>query len=383
MALTSKSREKRELVWLTADPRRIFASCLIAGAALLAACSGGSGAAAPGDPDPDPGTNGGPVGSGHAIDGGPVTGDGGPIDDPCVGVQCTGTDVCSAGRCVPNTTDEDKDGVSVLTDCDDKNPAIHPGAIEICNNKDENCDGTIDEGFDKDGDGFFQCAHGTKIVDCNDDVAAINDASKPATPTTSDLFAPVNTHWAKRGTADINTSVQGWSRLTDNLANQTGALWWNASYKFDHFEMDATFFIQNAVGGSNGLTFAWVPGTTLTTGTSGTGFGFKGLGGYAVVIDTSTATPSLALLTSAGTKLTTAVIPNVRDSASHVLRVVLDAGKLSVSIDGTMYVTSYTIAGYTPVVGHWGFTASTGTTGETHFLTDVSMKFPDGQACVL
>ncbi len=375
------------MAWLKVDPRRIFASCLVAGAALLAACSGGASSGSS-DPDPDPGTLGGPVG-GREIDGGPVTGDGGPTDDPCIGVQCTSGEMCSAGRCVPDSTDADKDGVSVLTDCDDNNAAVHPGAIEICNSKDENCDGKIDEGFDKDGDGFFTCAHGTKIVDCNDDVAAINDPSKPATPTTNDLFAPVNPHWATRGLgSDISTSVKGWSRLTDSVANQTGSLWWNASYKFDHFEMTAEFFIQSVPTGSEGLTFAWVPGTTLTTGASGTGLGFKGLGGYAVVIDTSQGTgepsaPYLTLMTSAGTKLTTATIPNVRDSENHKLEVVLNAGKLTVSIDATSYITGYTIPGYTPVVGHWGFTAATGATGESHFITNVSMKFPDGQACVL
>ncbi len=59
--------------------------------------------------------------------------------------------------------DVDGDGYSEMQgDCDDNNSAIFPGAPELCNNLDDNCNGTVDEDAtyaptwyaDADGDGF-------------------------------------------------------------------------------------------------------------------------------------------------------------------------------------------------------------------------------------
>jgi hypothetical protein len=54
-------------------------------------------------------------------------------------------------------------------DCADENPAINPGATEVCNTIDDNCDGQINEGFgpltvyyvDADGDGY---GNGTQAI---------------------------------------------------------------------------------------------------------------------------------------------------------------------------------------------------------------------------
>ena len=61
-------------------------------------------------------------------------------------------------------TDLDNDGVQRDQDCNDNDPAVHPGALEIPNNEvDENCDGTL--AYDRDGDSYLAPPSGG---DCND-----------------------------------------------------------------------------------------------------------------------------------------------------------------------------------------------------------------------
>ena len=82
-------------------------------------------------------------------------------------------------------TDEDGDGFIGDEDCSDGDASVNPGAVEICNGLDDNCDGQIDEGVtqvfyaDADADGFGDptvtteaCSapadHTTSGTDCDD-----------------------------------------------------------------------------------------------------------------------------------------------------------------------------------------------------------------------
>jgi hypothetical protein len=117
--------------------------------------------------------------------------------------------------CVPTTWYRDADGdsygststttsscaqpggyVANSTDCNDGAAGIHPGAAEVCNGIDEDCDATADDGLatttfykDNDNDSYGAQASGTKVAcnlaqagagysasntDCNDGAAGVN-----------------------------------------------------------------------------------------------------------------------------------------------------------------------------------------------------------------
>jgi Putative metal-binding motif len=82
--------------------------------------------------------------------------------------------------CNPATIDEDLDGDGALSadDCDDSNAAIYPGAPELDNGIDDDCDGNRIETnlFDDDGDGFTLNYGSSSIAipDCDDNDYFIN-----------------------------------------------------------------------------------------------------------------------------------------------------------------------------------------------------------------
>src|SRR5262249_34060348 len=80
--------------------------------------------------------------------------------------------------------------LATRVDCNDMDAMIHPGAPEVCNGKDDNCNGQCDEGFAVDHDGYSTCGSligsigrctmppSAGSVDCNDMDALIHPGQR-------------------------------------------------------------------------------------------------------------------------------------------------------------------------------------------------------------
>ncbi|MDB4939487.1 MAG: putative lipoprotein [Labilithrix sp.] len=289
--------------------------------------------------------------------------DAGDAEAPSVDTGAPDAAICHRGGAAASTVcdcaeriDSDRDGHMACAvdpkevDCNDTDPQMHPGATESCNGKDDDCNGAVD------------------------DVPALLHGS---------LVAPVDAHWAAVGNAVLGTT--NGAQLTKDAVGETGAVWWSAPYRFDAFDMTATFAIQNKPDGADGCAFGWVPSLGAPGVGSGNGYGLGGLGGYAVAIDTYQnpgEPPAPFLKVFGGGVDATFTIPNVRDGRNHTMRVTLDAGRLNVWIDAFKYVTDFAMKDYVPFTGYWGFAAGGGNAFEAHYLSDMMMTFPNGQGCV-
>jgi subtilisin-like proprotein convertase family protein len=71
--------------------------------------------------------------------------------------DCGGGDCDDLDPSLDSLTDGDGDGFASCDDCDDASASTYPGAPEICDEVDQNCDGDSSDELDADGDGASPC----------------------------------------------------------------------------------------------------------------------------------------------------------------------------------------------------------------------------------
>ncbi len=76
----------------------------------------------------------------------------------------------------PECRDRDGDGFVDDADCEPDDPEVYPGADELCDGKDNDCDGQLLEGedLDADGDGYHPCVVDDPLSDCEDSDPAVH-----------------------------------------------------------------------------------------------------------------------------------------------------------------------------------------------------------------
>jgi hypothetical protein len=222
----------------------------------------------------------------------------------------------------------------------------------------------------------FTAGTGTKTDIHSVSNVAITTAASPTT-----IGDPTAGGWTLNGSSTIVGSALQLTQATG--INQAGSAFWPTPVSSGH--VSATFTTTIGGGsGADGLTFivanASDPPTSI--GANGGGLGFSGVPGVAVAMDTyqNSVNPSNNFVgvtdgpvTSSAPDLlhwlaTSTNVPALR--TTHAVKVTLNAGTLTMSIDGTQVLSTPVTVGPSVLVG---FSGGSGNQNDTHSVSNVSI----------
>ena len=163
---------------------------------------------------------------------------------------------CDASTNAPAEVDGDGDGYcpgsscngsALGGDCDDGNPYVNPGASELCDGLDTDCDGLLSDGsgntldeVDDDGDGYTVCdpSSGAAVVDCLEHPAQIL-AAFPTYPVDA-TGAPVN--WMQAAASVHPSSPEVCDGWNNDCSGGTGIP--SATEQSDEYDDDGDGFVD-------------------------------------------------------------------------------------------------------------------------------------------
>jgi hypothetical protein len=295
--------------------------------------------------------------------------------------------------------------VSDSTDCEDGDAAVNPGATDICNSQDDNCNGLIDEDAaqggpwyaDSDGDGFGAgaaltgCAQPSGTVsdntDCDDAENTVypgaedscdgldNDCDGSADPAYLDTdLTTVPATLSLNGNTTYDAG--GFLMLTEDVTFTAGSALFTEKVPADSWYVSFIFRMEDGFGGADGLSFVMLDESDPTlVGDDGDGLGYGGLSGYAVAFDSyyNFGDPSgnhVAIVETYNNNIlnSSTSVPSLAQG-QHTAEVTFEYGEVNVYIDGTLYL-GYTLSSY-PSEFLVGWSAATGLFTNEHIVDDL------------